>query len=70
MKGSNRVCLLSAHRRAGVAKGGRILERRSGDPDFWTSRPTKATRQAFRMEWLSTGDRQWIERKSANSSRA
>ncbi|WP_210215212.1 hypothetical protein, partial [Mesorhizobium sp. M2A.F.Ca.ET.029.05.1.1] len=34
MKGSNRVCLLSAHRRlaVGVAKGGRILERRSGDP--------------------------------------
>jgi hypothetical protein len=33
MKGSNRVCLLSAHLRLAVdvAKGGRILERRSGD---------------------------------------
>ena len=46
MKGSNRVCLLSARRRhAGVAKGGRILERRSGDPvTGWPARQ-KATRQ-------------------------
>jgi len=48
MKGSNRVCLLSAHRWAtvDVAKGGRILERRSGDPDFWIARPAKGNPMA------------------------
>jgi hypothetical protein len=42
MEGSNRVCLLPAlGRSADAAKGGRILERRSGDPEFWMSCPAK-----------------------------
>ena len=40
LKGSNRVGLLSARRGSGVAKGGRILERRSGDLK-WMARPAK-----------------------------
>jgi hypothetical protein len=47
MEGLNRVCLLSAHRsaekRGDVAKGGRILERRSGDPEMESPAGKKAT---------------------------
>ena len=55
MKGSNRVCLLlRAGRKAGVAKGGRILERRSGDPG-WIARPAKgnptAARERAEVNW-------------------